>query len=94
VKIITEDGILKDFALLYEIDNDTLELIRSDKDYFSNPDKVKILTTSNGNNALIIMLQCRQGVGIILRRLRDLLKEYESVSWYNREHKQFRTIRR
>ena len=87
MKVITADKVIQDnFAMLLEITDEQLEEIRNSPSRLASLDYMQELMKSKGNNAHILQLTINDGYSII-DYLEVLFKKYDSVSWFNREHK-------
>lgn len=76
-------------AVILEVTDEQLMKIRGDRDFWLDVDFVKLCGESRGDNAVIILLICKNGVQEILEGLEILRKHYKSVSFWNREHKRY-----
>lgn len=76
-------------ALFFEVDDSTLGEIRSDADYFLKRDLVDRCFSGCGRNAHLYLLINGGDTKEIFKKLRFLLEEYDSVSWWTREHRKF-----
>lgn len=91
MKIITEDNIFNECALLLTVTDEELEIIKNNPKYYLDPEFVKKVTISNGKNIIVTFLTVNNNFSIILKRMKYLLENYESVSWWSRGHTKFYT---
>ena len=93
MKVMTKENIFDDFAFIIEITDEQLEVISDHPEYITNNAPLMIeLVQAHGNNAHILQLTLNSEVTIV-KYIAKLLKYYDSVSWFNREH-QFHIRRR
>ena len=76
-------------ALFFEINDDDLEHIKKDKDYFKDESFIRRIDAERGNNAHLYSLNIRGGDKSIVWGIRELLKKYDSVSWWTVRHRKF-----
>jgi hypothetical protein len=87
MKVITQDGEVRDnFAILLEITDAELAFIEEHPEEFMTLEMMIKLQASRGHNAHIVQLTVNDGLSIT-KYLSRLLGSYDSVSWFNREHK-------
>lgn len=80
MKIMTEFGLVEDFAQLLCVDDTTLEMIRQDPELVNKAEFVINLIDTDGNNAVIVRLELRKRHDII-KYASELLLSFDSVSW-------------
>ncbi len=93
MKVLTRDEMFDEFALILEVDDDMYNIISSSPLYYRDEELLKQAHLNPGDNAIILSLQVNSDLKIIVRKLNKLLREYKTVSWYDRENKQFFTRR-
>ena len=89
MKVITKDTMLHDnFAMILEMTDVELAYIQEHPDKFLGLDLefMRKLMTSKGNNAHIVQITLCEDLPITFFA-QELLSKYDSVSWFNREHK-------
>ena len=94
MKILTKAGYIDSVALFFELSDEQLENIRSIKEYPLSTLFFDELSISKGDNAHIYHL-CNNGTLLNIQEyIKNLLKEYKSVSWWDREIRGFKITRR
>ena len=87
MKVITKDRqIQNDFAILLELTDTDIALIKNDPQQILTLDKMQKFVESKGDNAHIIQLTLSENISIRTYAA-FLLSKYKTVSWFNREHK-------
>lgn len=76
-------------AIFYTINDDTLEIVRSNPNYYLNREIVNRCFAENGRNAHLYLLINNRDTREIIRNLRVLMNEFKTVSWWTVEHKKF-----
>ena len=93
MKIMLQDKTLRDnFAMIFEITDVQVAYIQEHPEVMLTIDYVMKAMAEKGNNAHIAQLTLNDKVAIV-HYAQELLKRYDSVSWFNREHK-FHIMRR
>lgn len=90
MKVVTKDEIIDEFGVIIEVSDEDLEIIKNNPQYYNDPDFSNKVSLSEGDNAVVTLLNMG-GVNEILSQADKLLKKYKSVSWYDRGHKKFYT---
>ena len=85
MRIYTEAGYTDSAALFFEVSDELLEKIRSDINYCLDIENVVKLFNAKGDNAHIFRLLNVNGADIN-EHLATLLKDYKTVSWWNRDN--------
>lgn len=88
--IAEQDGL----CLYYELSDTLLGRIREDGLYYRDEAFTQELFKSSGDNCHIILLINNGDTGRILRHLKRLLREYKTVSFWNRQQQRFRICSR
>lgn len=88
MKMITENSIFSDFAIILEITDAQLNFIEEEPSRFFNTDVILEFMKSKGTNAHIIQLTLMKDINIKYY-LDILLNKYSSVSWINPDKKFF-----
>ena len=78
--------LLNNFNMILELTDIELAFIQEHRDQFYTIEWMTKLQQSKGNNAHIIQLTLNDDVSI-QKAIDRLLKQYDSVSWYNRDDK-------
>jgi hypothetical protein len=90
-----KDGVINDrsepagVAMFFEVDDETLSIIESDPNYFYDQTLVDSCFRQKGRNAHLYLLVGTGDVRDVIKNLRWMMNEYDSVSWWTREHKKF-----
>ena len=86
MKAITPDGVIHgNFGMLLEITDAELSFIEEHPERLLTLEVMMQLMKSTGHNAHIISLTLTDEFNIS-RYMKLLLTQYDSVSWFNREH--------
>jgi len=81
---------VKDSLAVYmEVNDDQAIRIRNDRNYWHDLDFVTLCGQEQGQHCVIVLLICKNGIKEIRQGLRRLQKKYKTVSFWNREHKQY-----
>jgi hypothetical protein len=95
MKVLGPNGYLEGVALFCELTDEQLERVRIDKNYIFDMAFLKECNYARGDNALFYGLISNGGnQKIIYKHLKQLLKEYKTVSWWDRNREKFITTRR
>lgn len=94
MKVFNKDGMIEDFALLLEVDDEQFKEVKARGNYYHNHEFMREVETTPGNHIVITYLNINKGMRLILERIKELLKEYDSVSWWDRGHNKFYTRRK
>ena len=95
MKILTEFGYIDAVALFFELSDEQLEQIRNDKSYYLNKDILEQFNKSKGDNAHFFGISNTNGHRLKIQSYFSmLLKEYKSVSWWDKDNEEFRIVRR
>lgn len=76
-------------AIFYEVEDDTLESIRSTPNYYLDRQFVQRCFAEKGKNAHLYLLINGGSLRDVVLNLRKLMNEYKTVSWWTVEHKKF-----
>jgi hypothetical protein len=94
VKILTDQGYVEAVGVFFELDDEQLDLVRNDKDYYLNKKLIKEFNESKGDNVHFVGL-CNNGEGsLIYTNMKRLLNDYKSVSWWDKDMLEFKIERR
>lgn len=77
-------------ALFYELTDEQLEKVRNNKDFYFDNDFLKECNYAKGNNAFFYCLCSNGEQEFINKYLKLLLKEYKTVSWWDRKIEKFK----
>lgn len=89
MKVITREQVFDDFAFLIEITDNELALVVEHPEWImSNTKFMAQLCQSKGNNAHVLQITLNTET-CINKYIEKLLQYYDSVSWYNPDHKFF-----
>jgi len=94
MRILTNDGDVDGVALILTVGDEELQKISVDPRYCYDRDFVQHCFYMDGKHAHIFTLFNNGDTKRILRHLRDLIRQYDSVSWWDQGHKTFRIMRR
>ena len=87
MKVITNDNRIEDnFALLLELNDLELAMVENDFCNICSIDNMQRFMKSKGNHAHIVRITIHDEANI-RKGVETLLKCYDSVSWYNPDHK-------
>ena len=81
-------------AVFFEVDDTTIGQISVDKNYHLDREFVDSCLKQKGRNAHLYLLINSGNTKEIVRNLRRLTNEYETVSWWTVEHRKFFLRRR
>jgi hypothetical protein len=76
-------------AIFYEVDDDTLEIIKERPHYYLNADFVQRCFSEKGRNAHLYLLINNGDVSGVINKCRKLMNEFKTVSWWSVGHKKF-----
>ena len=94
MRILTRNGYIDSVALYFELTDEQLDRIRNENKYFNDHRFVQECLHSKGDNAHFYCL-CNNGEQLNIRLyIKDLLKEYKTVSWWDKEMQEFKIIGR
>jgi len=94
MRILTKAGYIDGAALMFEITDSQLNRIKGQKDYYLDQSFMDEAKNSKGDNAHIIMLFNNGSPTWIYKNIKTLLTNYKTVSWWDKEQKQFKITRR
>jgi len=94
VRAITELGYMDMVGVFLELDDEQLEDVKTNKNYYQNISLMKDYTQSKGDNAHFVGMFNNNGAILIHKNLDLLFKDYKSVSWWDKEEESFKIIRR
>jgi hypothetical protein len=81
-------------ALFFEVSDEDLKRIESDAGYIRSVENVLRLQNGTGRNAHIYSLTIKEGAPSIRWWVKELLKKYDSVSWWTVKNRRFFIRRR
>jgi hypothetical protein len=94
MKIITDTGYVDAVGFFFELTDEQLEQIKNNKDYYLDKKLTQEFTASSGDNAHFVGT-CNNGEGSIIRKnISMLLKDYKTVSWWDKDMQEFKITRR
>jgi hypothetical protein len=76
-------------AIFYEVEDETMEIIKKSPDYCFDRKFVNRCFMEKGRNAHLYLLINNGNIKEIVRKLRGLMEQYKTVSWWTVEHKKF-----
>jgi hypothetical protein len=94
VRIITEEGYINAVALFFELDDVQLQKIKNDREYYKDSIFLDLCYSAKGNNAHFYHLCKNEDSSIIKKHIKLLLKDYATVSWWDKGMKEFKITRR
>lgn len=98
MRILTKDGYIAQVGLLFELTDAQLIIIQANPRYYLDHEFLKSCYDAKGNNAHLFSLgvddRLPNDKSEIFKKFEQLLGEYESVSWWNREESKFFIKRR
>jgi hypothetical protein len=90
MKILTKNGYIDSVAIFFELTDEQLERVKNDKNYYQQKEILEEFNKSNGDNAHIFGL-CNDGdFSLIYSNLKELLKTYKTVSWWDKDMNEFK----
>ena len=93
MKALGPEGYLDAVAIFYELDDTQLERIKTDKEFYLDTKFLISCNYSKGNNAHFVTLYSNGTKSeLIPKHLQLLLKEYKTVSWWDRDMGEFKII--
>lgn len=94
MKILTKNGYIDAVALFFELTDAQLKEIENNKNYYLDKDKLDEYNDSRGDNAHFFGITNSTEHLNIHDYISDLLQDYKSVSWWDRDIEKFKEIRR
>ena len=94
MRILTKKGYIDAVGLFYELDDKQLEMVRLDRLYFYDKELVNEFNRSSGKNAHFFAIFNNGDKGLIYKHLRLLLKDYKTISWWDKTISGFKLLRR
>ena len=76
-------------ALFFEVDEATLDRISGDPEYYRDRALVDSCFKQRGRNAHLYLLVNNGDIKVVIRKLRFLMDQYDTVSWWTVEHRKF-----
>ncbi len=76
-------------ALMYELSDENLELVKTNSEYYLDRKIVKELMADTGQNAHFFLLVKKSKGKSFRKYVEELKKEYKTVSWLTVLHKRF-----
>ncbi len=94
MRILTEGGYIDSVALFFELNDEQLEKVRNNKDYYQSREVLESLNKSEGENAHFfgICNNNKNRAYLIQDNLKTLLKQYKTVSWWDKDMNKFYII--
>jgi hypothetical protein len=94
MRILTDTGYIDSVGLFFELTDKQLEIVKANKDYYLDKKLVDEFTKGYGKNAHFIGA-CNNGDrGVIGRKIKLLLRDYKTVSWWDKDMQEFKIVRR
>lgn len=94
MRILTEAGYIDAVALFFELSDEQLEKVAKDKDYYQSRERLEEFNNAKGNNAHFFGIAVSNKQVDIRSYIPDLLKQYDTVSWWDKDMNEFHLIRR
>ncbi len=95
MKILTKTGYIDAVALFFELSDEQLEQVRNNKDYYQSREVLEVLNKSKGDNAHFFGISNTNGSLLNIQDfVKNLLTEYKSVSWWDKNIEEFKIVRR
>ena len=95
MRLVTEQGYIDGVAMLFEVNDEQLEKIHSNPNYYFDQAFIDELKESKGDNAYVFTLCNNGNSDWIYKQLKAVVKEdYKTVSWWEKDLKEFKIIRR
>lgn len=96
MRVLGKDGYLPGVALFLELTDTQLEKVKGDRDYFFDEVFLGECLASKGEHAHIFGIYSDKDnrFKVIYKHYKMLLKDYKSVSWWDKERKEFKITRR
>lgn len=94
MRILSKDGYIDAVGLFFELNDEQLELAKNNRDYFMNEALMEDFKNGTGDNAHFIGV-CNNGDNsLITKNINLLLKDYKTVSWWDKDMTEFKIRRR
>jgi len=94
MRILTDIGYVDAVGLFFELTDEQLEIVKADKDYYLNKKLTNEFTQTKGDNAHFVGA-CNNGEGSLIKKnITMLLKDYKTVSWWDKDMNEFKLVRR
>ena len=94
MRILTRKGYIKSAAMLFELTESQLERVSLNRDFFKDSTFILEILEAKGENAHFFSIDSG-GIPLDLKPyIRKVLRDYKSVSWWDREMNDFMIIRR
>lgn len=101
MRILTKDGYLDGVGLLFELTDEQLKRVRMNPAYYTDPSFVNECYAAKGSNAHLFNLSVDsrfmdkvKAYQEIYKKFKQLLKEYKTVSWWDKKEETFKITRR
>ena len=95
MKILTKQGYIDAVALFFELSDEQLEYISKDQNYYHSRKLLEEFNNAKGDNAHFFGITNTSAEPLKIESYyKELLKVYKSISWWDRENKEFKIIRR
>ncbi|MBM3245607.1 MAG: hypothetical protein FJZ15_07460 [Candidatus Omnitrophica bacterium] len=94
MKILTRNGFIDAVALFFEVTDEQLERIKNNKDYYLSRELLEEFNKSKGDNVHFFGASNSGEPLKIQDYFKELLKDYKSVSWWDKDMDTFQIIRR
>ena len=98
MRILTKDGYIAAVGLLFELTDGLLDRISKEPQFYLDKDFLKSCYDAKGDNAHLFSLgtddRLPYELSDIFKKFEQLVNEYKSVSWWNREENKFFIKRR
>lgn len=90
MKILTENGYVKTVGVFFELDDEQLQVVMLNKDYYMSRELLEEFNKSTGNNAHFFGLCNNGSKDIIYKNIKALLEKYKTVSWWDKDMNEFK----
>jgi hypothetical protein len=94
MKILTETGYVNAVGVFFELTDAQLEIVKNNKNYYLNKKLLEEFNRAKGDNAHFCGA-CNNGErSLIYRNMKIVLKDYKTVSWWDKDMTEFKITRR
>lgn len=94
MRILTNSGYVDAVCLFFELTDEQLEEVKNNPNYYLDKSIFNRLKAANGDNVHFCGV-CNNGeASLITKHLTMLLKDYKTVSWWDKDMNEFKLKRR
>ena len=96
MRVLGKDGYIPGVALFFELTDEQLDRVSKDKDFIFKPELLKECMESKGDNCHLFGLYSDENNRTIeiWKHLKQLLVDYKTVSWWDRDMKEFKITKK